>query len=182
MKRCSRCGADILTGQLVCPHCGKPQRQPRQVRCRYCGTVSSRSLKVCPACGERLRHDWLRPILLTVAIMAGIVLGALVAPWLHSTLSRWRPSVAVSTVQAVASEVPVLVEVPSVTPSLTPSITPTPPPDHGLPSRTRLPAFATAAFPVDRTSRTCHSSCLRCLLPSIFTRPGSLARRTETAE
>jgi hypothetical protein len=34
--------------------------------------------------------------------------------------------VAVSTVQAVASEVPVLVEVPSVTPSLTPSITPTP--------------------------------------------------------
>jgi len=144
LRKCSRCGTDILAGQLVCPHCGKPQRQPRQVRCRYCGTVSSQSHNVCPSCGERLRHDWLRPILLTVAVITGLVLGAVAAPWLRSSLSKFRPSVAVSRVQAVASEVPVLMEVPSVTPSLTPSITPTPtntPTTTPTPTMTSVPTL-----------------------------------------
>ena len=39
-------------GQLVCPHCGKPQRRPRKARCRHCGTVSRGDLEVCPASEE----------------------------------------------------------------------------------------------------------------------------------
>jgi len=73
-----------------------------------------------------LRRDWLRPILLGGLLVVAIALGALIAPWLRRTLSNFQPAVAVSTVQAVASEVPVLVDVPTLTPSLTPSVTPTP--------------------------------------------------------
>lgn len=126
MKKCSRCGTDIVTGQVACPHCGKPQRQPGRARCRYCGTVSSRSLTVCPGCGERLRHDWLRPLVYALAIVLGLALVLAVGPSLRQGIARFRPSGAVSTVQAMASDVPVLVAIPTLTPSLTPSVTPTP--------------------------------------------------------
>ena len=126
MKKCSRCGTELLTGQLVCPHCGKPQRRPRQARCRHCGTVSNRTFSVCPACGEPLRHDWLRPFLIGAGLVAVVALVLLVGPWLLQGLRRVQPSRAINTVQAMASEVPVLVAVPTLTPSLTPSLTPTP--------------------------------------------------------
>ena len=144
LKTCGRCGAEILTGQLICPQCGKRQRRPRRIRCRYCGTVSKQSLEVCPHCGEPLQHDWLRPLLLSSVIVAGVVLGLIVGPWLRQGLARFRPSAAVSAVQAVASEVPVLVEVPTLTPTLTPSVTPTPtetPTPTPLPSLTPTPTF-----------------------------------------
>jgi hypothetical protein len=77
-------------------------------------------------------------------VVVGVVLGLIVGPWLRQGLARFRPSVAVSTVQAVASEVPVLVQVPTLTPTLTPSITPTPtdtPTPTPLPSLTPTPTF-----------------------------------------
>jgi len=126
LKKCSRCGTDLLTGQFICPHCGKPQRRPRRVRCRTCGTVSSQELEVCPGCGEPLRHDWFRPIAIGALVVVALLLVGIVAVWAWRGLNRFQPSVAVSTVQAVASEVPGLIEVPTLTPSLTPSITPTP--------------------------------------------------------
>ena len=138
MKQCSRCGTDILTGQLVCPHCGKHQRRPRRVRCRHCGTVASRSFETCPGCGEPLRHDWLRPILMLLVSIAGIAAVAFVVYSLWQAFSRFQPTLAVSTVQAVASEVPVLVEVPTLTPSLTPSSTPTP---TNTPTATTTPSL-----------------------------------------
>jgi RNA polymerase subunit RPABC4/transcription elongation factor Spt4 len=144
LKKCSRCGTEVQTGQLVCPHCGKPQRKPRQARCRHCGTVSSRSFEVCPACGEPLRHDWLRPILIGAIVVIGTAVGLVVAVWLRQSLLSFRPSVAVSTVQAVVSEVPVLVQVPTLTPSLTPSVTPTPtntPRPTATPSMTPSPTL-----------------------------------------
>jgi len=126
LKKCSRCGTELLTGQLVCPHCGKHQRRPRQVRCRHCGTVSSRTFLVCPGCGESLRQDWLRPLLVGGGLVLALAVVLIVGPWLLRGLGQFQPSRAISTVQAMASEVPVFVEVPTLTPSLTPSVTPTP--------------------------------------------------------
>jgi RNA polymerase subunit RPABC4/transcription elongation factor Spt4 len=126
LKKCSRCGAEIFTAQLVCPHCGKPQRGPQQVRCRHCGTVSNRSLVVCPACGEPLQHDWLRLVLISTAVVAGLVFGLWGGYWLRQGLDTFQPSVVVEAVQEVAEGMPKVVVVPSATPTLTPSITPTP--------------------------------------------------------
>jgi RNA polymerase subunit RPABC4/transcription elongation factor Spt4 len=155
LKQCSRCGTDILTGQLVCPHCGKPQRRPRRVRCRHCGTVASRSLETCPGCGEPLRQGWLRPLVTLVAAVVGVAAVALVAFGLWQAFNKFQPTLAVSTVQAVASEVPVLVEVPTLTPSLTPSSTPTPtntPTATTTPSMTPTPTLT--ATPTETPSPT----------------------------
>jgi hypothetical protein len=133
-----------MSGQLVCSHCGKPQRRPRRVRCRNCGTIAKRSLAVCPACGDALRHDWLRPLLTGALIAAGLALVLLVVYLLRLGWQNFRPAVAVNTVQALASDVPVLVEVPSLTPSLTPSVTPTPthtPTPTLTPSLTPIPTL-----------------------------------------
>ncbi len=126
MKKCSRCGAELLPEQVICPHCGKPQRQPRRVRCRRCGTVSRSNLTVCPACGEPLQADWLRPLLLALGAAAVLALVGGIGFWLWAILPHVQPVAVVDTVQAVASEAPVLVEIPTLTPSLTPSITPSP--------------------------------------------------------
>jgi RNA polymerase subunit RPABC4/transcription elongation factor Spt4 len=126
LRKCSRCGADILVGQLVCPECGKPQPTPRQVRCRHCGGVANRSFSVCPDCGEPLRQDWLRPALWGALLLAGALLIFLVASVANRDWPDLRPAAAVGTIQALVSDVPVLVEVPSLTPSLTPSVTPRP--------------------------------------------------------
>jgi RNA polymerase subunit RPABC4/transcription elongation factor Spt4 len=126
LKKCGRCGTEIVAGQVVCPHCGKRQRRPRQVRCRHCGAIGNRSLAVCPACGQELRHDWLRPALLGSVAVVGLVLGLFGASALRRGIESFNPKAAISTVQAVVSEVPVLVQVPTITPSLTPSVTPTP--------------------------------------------------------
>ena len=125
MSKCSRCGSDILTGQLVCPECGKPQREPRQIRCRYCGAVANRRFSVCPDCGERLRRDWVRPLLWGGLLAAGALLVFFAISLGQREWPTLRPAALVVTVQAFASDVPVLVEVPSLTPSLTPSVTPT---------------------------------------------------------
>ena len=59
-------------------------------------------------------------------VLAGLILGLLVGPSVYRSLTSFEPELAVSTVQAVAADMPVLVHVPTLTPSLTPSITPTP--------------------------------------------------------
>ncbi len=155
MKKCSRCGTELLTGQLVCPHCGKHQRRPRQVRCRHCGTVSSRTFFVCPSCGEPLRQDWVRPLLVGGGLVLAVAVVLIVGPWLLRGLGQFQPSRAISTVQAMASEVPVLIEVPTLTPSLTPSVTPTPthtPTSTPTPSVTPSPTLT--ATPTETPSPT----------------------------
>ncbi|MFC2031177.1 zinc-ribbon domain-containing protein [Chloroflexota bacterium] len=151
MKKCSRCGTEIIDGQLVCPHCGKPQRAPRRVRCRHCGTVSRGDLELCPACGERLEHDWRRPFLVIAVIVLGVVAGLIIAPWLRYAVNSFRPVIAVSTVAAAASEVPVLVDVPTLTPSLTPSGTPTP--TH-TPTPTPTPSLTPTPTPTPTETAT----------------------------
>jgi RNA polymerase subunit RPABC4/transcription elongation factor Spt4 len=125
VKKCSRCGTEIVEGGLVCPHCGKRQRVSPKIRCRQCGALSRQNLAVCPTCGERLQRGWRRPLLIGFFVVVALTAGLIVLPWLPTALDRFRPAVAVSTVQAIASEVPVLVEVPTLTPTLTPSTTPT---------------------------------------------------------
>ena len=176
MKKCSRCGTELLTGQLVCPHCGKPQRRPRRVRCRHCGTISTRSLQVCPSCGEQLRQDWLRPALIVAALVIVVALALVVGPWLVQSLEQFRPSLAISTVQAMASEMPVLVEVPTLTPSLTPSVTPTPtntptltPVPSATPSPTRTPT--PTATPTATPTETVTPTPTRTRIPATPTRP-----------
>jgi RNA polymerase subunit RPABC4/transcription elongation factor Spt4 len=152
VRTCSQCGSAILTGQLVCPGCGRPQRKPRQVRCRYCGAAGSRELVLCPACGERLQSSWLRPILYGAAIIAAVLMGLVAAQGLHRTWDDIRPMVAVSTMQAFASEVPGLfVVVPTVTPSLTPS--PTVPPTR-TPTATPTPSLTPTPTPTETPSPT----------------------------
>lgn len=144
MSKCKRCGAELLDGQRVCPDCGKAQRSPRRVRCRHCGVVSNKGYSVCPNCGERLQHDWLRPALAGVAIVAVVALGGVIAVWGQHILGSFQPARAVSTVQAIAEKVPEIVQVPTLTPSLTPSVTPTPTPTHTptpTPSQTPTPTL-----------------------------------------
>ena len=147
----------MLDGQAVCPHCGKPQRQPRQVHCRYCGSVGSRGLEVCPNCGEPLRQDWLRPIL--IASIAVVFLGSAYfgGSWLVERLASFRPAAAVGTVQALVSDVPGFVEVPTLTPSLTPSTTPTPTPTPTTtptPTQTPLPTLTYTPTPTPTNTPT----------------------------
>ena len=120
---------------------------------------------MCPACGEPLRHDWLRPILIGLAAGAGLVLGVLLVLWLRQTLSSFRPAIAVSTVQAAASEVPVFVEVPTLTPSVTPSVTPTPtttpsptPTPSNTPSPTLTPTPTSTPSPTSTSTPTATST------------------------
>ena len=72
-----------------------------------------------------MREDWLWPVLIAVVLVVTTALVVLVGPWLLRELGRFRPSLALGTVQAVASEVPVLVEIPSLTPSAPSSTIPT---------------------------------------------------------
>ncbi|HSJ53351.1 MAG TPA: hypothetical protein VLC52_06340, partial [Anaerolineae bacterium] len=88
--------------------------------------MARQGLQVCPHCGENLQNDWLRPLLLGGIIVAGLVLGLLIGPSLYRALTSFEPEVAAGTVQAVAEDLPVFVNVPTLTPSLTPSVTPTP--------------------------------------------------------
>jgi hypothetical protein len=115
-----------LQGQLVCPQCGKFLPRLRRVRCRNCGTLSDQGLEVCPHCGEQLKQDWVRPLLVAVVLVIAAALVMLIGPRLLQGLEEFHPARAIRTVQAMASEVPVLVQVPTLTPSLTPSITPLP--------------------------------------------------------
>jgi hypothetical protein len=64
-------------------------------------------------------------MLLGGIVIAGLVLGLAFGPALYRALTGFQPEGAVSTVQAVAKELPVFVHVPTLTPSLTPSVTPT---------------------------------------------------------
>jgi len=137
LKKCSRCRSEILEGQLVCPECGKPQRSPRRVRCRYCGGISSQGLQVCPHCGEQLKQDWLRPSLIFLGLVVIVALVMISGPRLLRGVEGFRPAQAIDTIQAMVSDVPVLVDVPSLTPSLTPSITPSP---TSTPTSTPVPS------------------------------------------
>ncbi|MFN2187068.1 MAG: double zinc ribbon domain-containing protein [Anaerolineae bacterium] len=163
MRKCSRCRAEIHEGQVVCPQCGKRQPGPRRVRCRNCGAISKQGLEVCPHCGERLRQDWLRPALLTGGIVVLAALVLLVGPRLFQGLRAFSPAGAIGTVQALVSDVPVLVEVPSLTPSLTPSITPSPtstptstptPSVTPSPTLTPTPTWTQTATPTDTATPT----------------------------
>jgi RNA polymerase subunit RPABC4/transcription elongation factor Spt4 len=163
LKKCSRCRTEIQEGQVVCPQCGKPQPGPRRVRCRYCGTTSRQGLEVCPNCGEPLRQDWLRPGLLAAGLLVVVALVLLVGPRLFQGLRAFSPARALGTVQAMVSDVPVLVEVPSLTPSLTPSITPSPtttptstptPSVTPSPTLTPTPTFTPTPTPTDTPSPT----------------------------
>jgi len=80
-----------------------------------------------------------------------MVLALLVAPWLQRRLQSFRPATVVSTVQAMASEVPVLIEVPTLTPSLTPSITPTP---TDTPTVTPTPSLTPTPTPTPTPTET----------------------------
>lgn len=102
--------------------------------------MGNESLELCPSCGERLEHAWYRPVLIAAALMVGATLVLVLGLWLRQGLERFEPAVAVSTVQAVASEVPVLIDVPTLTPSVTPSLTP-------IPTNTPTPSLTPSLTP-----------------------------------
>ncbi len=65
-------------------------------------------------------------MLLGGMVLLGVAMGLFAGLWIQRGLARFRPAVVVGTVQAVVSEMPQLVEAPTLTPSMTPSPTPTP--------------------------------------------------------
>jgi hypothetical protein len=112
--------------------------------------MSSKGLELCPHCGEQLRQDWLRPVLVAAVFVVVVASVMLVGPHLLQGLEDFRPGRAIGTVQAMASEVPVLVDVPTLTPSLTPSITPSPtstPTSTPTPSITPSPTLTPTPTP-----------------------------------
>jgi hypothetical protein len=102
-------------------------------------------------------------VLIAVGFVVVVALVMLVGPRLLQSLEGFRPARAIGTVQAMASDVPVLVEVPTLTPSLTPSITPSPtstptntptPTVTPSPTLTPTPTPTPTATPTDTPSPT----------------------------
>jgi hypothetical protein len=123
-----------------------------------------------------LREDWFRPVLIASVLVVAVALVVLVGPWLLRQLESFRPSLALGTVQAVASEVPLLVEIPTLTPSLTPSITPTPtntPTTTPTPSSTPSPTLTPTptATPTDTPTATASPTPTRTRRPATPTLP-----------
>ena len=116
--------------------------------------MSSQGLQICPQCGERLRRDWLRPVLITAGILAVIVLIVFAGPRGLQGFESLLPARAIRTVQAMVSDVPVLVDIPSLTPSLTPSITPSP---TSTPTSTPVPTATPSPTLTPRPTAT-HTS------------------------
>jgi hypothetical protein len=117
--------------------------------------------------------------LVGAAFFLVVALVLTVGPLLIQGLERFRPSKAINTVQAMASDVPVLVEVPTLTPSLTPSITPsptntpTPTPTSTptpAPSLTPTPTFTPTPTPTETPSPT----------PTSTRRPPTPTQATDT--
>jgi len=118
---------------------------------------------VCPHCGEELRQEWLRPVLMAASIVVVALSALLLGPQLLRVLGDLRPARAIGTVQAIASEVPGLVKVPTLTPTLTPSITPSPtstptstptPTVTPVPTLTPEPTLTPTVVPTDEPSPT----------------------------
>lgn len=179
MKKCKRCGTNLSQGQLICHHCGKHQERTRRVRCQNCQAVADRGHEVCPACGETLRQDWVRPLSIGAALIVVIALALLVGPWLVRQVGLWQPGRTVATVQAFASEVPVLVQVPTLTPSLTPSITPSPTPTPtNSPVPTSTPQPTLTPTPTSTPTPTLTSTASP--TPTATRRPATPTRPTDT--
>ena len=176
MKKCSRCGTEIQTGQTVCPQCGKPQRQPRQVRCRYCGHVSRGDLEVCPNCGEPLQRGWIQPILRVLAFVASLalvlalVLGLVLL--VRQTLERIRPAKVVGQVLSLSDKV---IEVYTLTPTLTPSITPTP---TKTPTVTPTPSLTPTPTPTFTPTETPTPTLTATPTPTLTSTPSPTRRAT----
>ena len=83
--------------------------------------------------------------------MVVLGVGAVSGSWLYQRLSDFHPEEAVGTVQAMVSDVPEFVEVPTLTPSLTPSITPTPTP---TPTATPTPTQTPTPTPTHTPTHT----------------------------
>ena len=79
--------------------------------------------------------------------LIGLMLVGFAGTWVWRRLKEFQPAVAVSTVQAVVSGVPVLVEIPTLTPSLTPSVTP-------IPTHTPTPTLTPSLTPTPTTTPT----------------------------
>ena len=112
--------------------------------------MSTKGLQVCPHCGEQLRQAWLRPVLVAGVFLYVVIMVMLGGPRLPQGLEDLRPPRALGTVQAMLSELPALVDVPTLTPSLTPSITPSPtttPTSTPTPSITPSPTLTPSPTP-----------------------------------
>ena len=178
MKKCSRCGTEIQTGQTVCPQCGKPQRRPGRIRCRYCGTVSRGDLEVCPNCGEQLKRGWLRPVLRALSIVARVALVlALIVGLALLVRHAWnliRPDQVVSQVQSLPDT---MIKVPTLTPTLTPSITPTP---TNTPTVTPTPTLTPTPTPTFTPTETPTPTLTATPTPTLTSTPEPTRRATAT--
>ena len=178
MKRCARCGTEILAGQVVCPQCGKPQRQPGQIRCRHCGTASRSDLEVCPGCGERLQRGWLRPILRTIVVVASLAAVLALVLGLALLIQRaWdliQPEKVVSQVQSLPNK---MIQVPSLTPTLTPSVTPTP---TNTPTVTPTPTLTPTPTPTFTPTETPTPTLTATPTPTLTFTPSPTRRATAT--
>ncbi len=104
-----------------------------------------------------MRRDWLRLLWVGLALVVAAALIIFVGPPVWHGVQSLQPAGAVSTVQAVVSEVPVLVQVPTLTPSLTPSITPTPsntPTLTPTPTQTPVPSLTPTQTPTPTPTDT----------------------------
>ncbi len=119
-------------------------------------------------------------MLIVGAFLVAVALVMLVGPRLLRSLEGFRPARAIGTVQAMASEVPVLVDVPTLTPSLTPSITPSPtstPTTTPTPTVTPSPTLTPTPTPTPTATPTATPS----PTPTRTRRPATPTRPPPTA-
>jgi len=76
-------------------------------------------------------------------VLAGLILGLVMGPSLYRSLTSFEPELAVSTVQAVAADMPVLVHVPASPPAQTGALRPPPPTTPTSPPTPTIPPSPT---------------------------------------
>lgn len=93
--RCSRCGAEVPDGLMLCGQCGAAVGSRRPIRCPQCGTKVAPGLSICPQCGRAVSvaRRWAR---LAVAVVGGVALALMLAfafrdrlPEIRHALGQW---------------------------------------------------------------------------------------------
>lgn len=123
---CKRCGAPLHEGVIICPACGKRQRQrSRAIRCANCHRRVPLGLTVCPHCARTVRPAGPRWSL----VLSGIVVIVLLALWGLGKLPVARVAEQVSAIRQQATDLaqalgPVVVTPETVASAVQPTNTP----------------------------------------------------------
>jgi LysM repeat protein len=156
-------------------------RRGKSRACAHCDTPLRPNQLICPECGRRQRHGargWIRPLLITLAVMTGLALVLIAALWLSQGQDRNRPA---ATVDQVSTPGEVLAATSTAVPSSTPRSTDTPvstPTSSSTPTATGTPTPSRTPPPTHTPTSTTTRTPTPSQTPAPTGTPTSTATRT----